>query len=363
MGQNIQNIKRIDPIQERAGEGMFTDRELEMNMLMDWVNSVARKFGKSRALVAHRRHGKTAIMERLYNRLFWERDDVMPFYFELENDKIWINELARRYLISFLQQFLAYRTRDAALAFQPTTFEQLYVLADKSGETLVTEAIDRWESIKDSEYGNEFSATLREYPHYFASRTSLSIIVMFDEFQRLDQVVYSDKERTRQHPPLTGGFAPAAESTQAPMLLAGSQVTILTQQALWGAMIGRVGVDYVKRLPLDGAVKLVHKFAQRYGLTLSQELAYTMSRLVDGHPYYIWCLFHSKSGRHALTTEDGIHAVLTFEVEDPSGYINLFWQYNFIQNMETFNRPHARQLIFYLCQYPDREVHLLWGAF
>lgn len=49
-----------DPIQERVGLGMFTDREEELADLMQWVGWVARKFGRSRALVSHRRYGKTA---------------------------------------------------------------------------------------------------------------------------------------------------------------------------------------------------------------------------------------------------------------------------------------------------------------
>jgi len=87
-------------------------------------------------------------------------------------------------------------------------------------------------------------------------------------------------------------------------------------------------------------------------------MAYKMSKLVDGHPYYIWCLFHSQRPVRDFTSEEGIKAVLAFEIEDPSGYINLFWQYHFLQNMETINLPHARELIFYLCQYPKTEVHL-----
>ncbi|MEM7537455.1 MAG: hypothetical protein AAF639_35120, partial [Chloroflexota bacterium] len=106
--QNFQQQKRPDPIIERVGKGIFTDREYEMASLMEWAQMVADEYGRSQALVSHRRYGKTAIMERFYNRLFWEFDNVMPFYFELNDDiqQIWIKELAELYLYSFLQQFL-----------------------------------------------------------------------------------------------------------------------------------------------------------------------------------------------------------------------------------------------------------------
>ena len=256
MAQNIQNTKRPDPIPERVGEGMFTDREVEMASLMEWVQWVADKFGRSRALVSHRRHGKTAILERLYNRLFWERDDVMPFYFEITEGikRIWLQELAEMYLLTFVQQFLAYRTRDADLAFDPNTSpEQLYTIAQDRDEELVTKTLDYWYKENGVSRGIKISRILHNIPHYFASKTKLSIIVMFDEFQRLDQVLYYDEEMTRQCHDYTDTYSAAAESSQAPMLIAGSQVTILTQKALAGAMTGRVGTKYIKRLPLTGA--------------------------------------------------------------------------------------------------------------
>ena len=358
---NLDKVERIDPIQERVGEGMFTDREAEMASLMVWVEKVAQKYGRSRALVSHRRHGKTAILERLYNRLFWEQTDVMPFYFELGDDirQIWLRDLAELYLFTFLQQFLAYRTRDATLAFNPNLlFDDLYQIAEHTGETLVQEAINYWRKDDGTSMVIKIARVLHKFPHYFAVQTGISIIVMFDEFQRLNQVVYYDEACTDQCHEYTNSYSAAAESSRAPMLIAGSQVTVLTEQALSGAMLGRVGTKYIERLPLVGAVELVLKFAQRRNLDISLNLAYTISRLVDGHPYYIWCLFNSEHIESDLTTEEGIQETLTFEVENREGYINDFWQRSFLQNIETFDSPYAKEIILYLTQYPDREVYV-----
>ena len=227
-----------------------------MASLMAWVEQVVEKYGHSRALVSHRRHGKTAILERLYNRLFWERDDVMPFYFELSEGikRIWMRDLAEIYLYSFLQQYLAYRTRDALLAFKPQiSFRCLYEIAEKAGETSVMETIKFWEEENGTSRMLKIAKVMHDIPHRFATETGLSIIVMLDEFQRLDQVLYYDKEMTHQCHDYTDTYSAAAESSRAPMLIAGSQVTILTQKALAGAMTGRVGTKYIKRLPLTGA--------------------------------------------------------------------------------------------------------------
>jgi len=356
---DLDNREHPDPIPERVGVGMFTDRETQMDFLMNWVDMVGQKIGRSRALISHRRHGKTAIMERLYNRVFWERDDVMPFYYELSRDPRWIYHFTEDYLRSFLQQFLAYRTRDTTLAFQQNlSLKQISSLAEENNEPLVLETLDYWYSIEDLNDLSHLTRTFRDTPRIFAARTGLSIIVMFDEFQRLDQVLYYDEALTRQCHPYAQSFSIAAESSRAPMLIAGSEVSVLRQKALAGAMIGRVSKRSIKRLPLEGAAKLVLKFAQRQKLDISMDLAYTISSLVDGHPYYIWALFNSNNIESNLTTEEGIKKALTFEIEDRDGYINDFWRYNFVQNIETFNSPHAKEIMFYLTQYQESEVRV-----
>ncbi|MEM7536281.1 MAG: restriction endonuclease, partial [Chloroflexota bacterium] len=281
--------------------------------------------------------------------------------FELDDGihKIWIEELAEIYLYSFLQQFLAYRTKNAVLAFDDfVSFEYLHELAEEADEPLVMRYIDNWMAENREHRKHKSRAILHTMPHRFAMQTGISIIVMFDEFQRLNNVLYQDEACTRPFEKYTDSYSSVAESSLAPMLIAGSQVTILTEDALMGSMMGRVSTTYIARLPIWGATELVFKFAARSQLKISLDDAYLMSRLVDGHPFYIWCLFNSRYPNRDLTTEDGIKRTLAFEVEDLAGHINEFWRYHFAQNMETFNLPHARQMIFYLTQYSTTEVRV-----
>ncbi|MEM7534542.1 MAG: hypothetical protein AAF639_20340, partial [Chloroflexota bacterium] len=369
ISQDYSTEERPDPISERVGVGMFTDREREMDRLMKWVDLVGQKVGRSRALVSHRRYGKTAIMERLYNRIFRERKDVMPFYFELHDGihKIWDKKLAELYFYAFVRQYLAYRTRNAELAFKiKHTRESLYEIAENADETYIKELITWWEEDGNISDFIKVHEVMHNLIHDVAVQTGLSIIVMFDEFQRLNRVVYQDEACTHPYERYTDSFSTAAESSRAPMLIAGSEVTALTDEALWGSMLGRVGTSHIGRLPIAGAVQLVDKFAKKHGLDIDFDVAYTISRLVDGHPYYIWCLFNSEclDADLDLTTEKGVKAVLTFEVGNRQGHIRTFWYYHFGHHLETFNLPHARRLIVYLSQYPDKlqepeeSVHL-----
>ena len=350
--------QRADPIQERIGQGMFTDREQEMAFLMDWTNGVAKKQQKSIAYLSPRRYGKTALFERFYNRIFWERDDVIPFYYELGEAKRYIMEFIEDYYVSFLRQYLAYRIKNAELAFQKDIeIDDLYELARQAGEKGVMHSLERIP--KWIEKGpDRFFDIARSTPHMFASRTGQSVIVMFDEFQRLDQVLYFDEARERQCHRYTGSFSNIVESSWAPMLIAGSQMTVLTRQALSKGMAGRVGRSYLDRMPLAACVELTLKLAKFKGLEVSLDLAYTIACLAWRHPYYIWCLFNTYRVDSGMSNRKELLERMNFEVEDDHGRINEFWREHFVENIDAMNEPHARQMIFYLMKKPEGKARV-----
>ncbi|MEA3338884.1 MAG: hypothetical protein U9R15_02865, partial [Chloroflexota bacterium] len=356
MPQSPSNQKRQNPIRERVEAEIFTDREEELAFLLEWTGYVAGKHEKSIALVSPRRYGKTALLERLYNHIFWERNDVIPFYYELGRDEMWLMDFIEDYYLSFLRQFMAYRLRDATIAFnKKIEAEQIYQLAVDAGEKEIQQSLESLPKLRKSG-DHAFLDAARTSPHWYASMTGFSVIVMFDEFQRLDEVLYYDQERTRKCHPYTGGFASVAESRWAPMLIAGSQVTMLTRQALGGAMAGRVGSVYLDLMSLDAGAELARKLARQQGIDLPLELSYTIARLTRGHPYYIWCLFHSRKRDRDLSTAEGIGVVLTFEVENTSGRINEFWRDHFLQNMAAVNEVNAKRMILYLLRREGEET-------
>lgn len=317
------NPQTPPPIKERIGKGMFTDRESEMALLMDWADSVSREAQKSIALVSPRRYGKTAIMERFYNRIFWERNDLVPFYFELKPDKLYIRNFINQYYLSFLRQFLVYRTKNIELASIETIApDKLYKLAEEAKEERVMRSIDAIPGLSQLGLANFFHAAI-ELPRNFAAREEENIIVMFDEFQRLNQVLYFDEELQKQCPPYTGAFSSVVEAAVAPMFIAGSQMTILAREALSGGMVGRVRQIKLKRMNKDGCAKLATKLAYDKGFELPLDLAHTIADLTWRHPYYIWCLFNTNRLDDGLHTEEDVKARIKFEIEDNLSLIHI----------------------------------------
>ena len=83
-------------LKERIGHpDLFCGRETEMKWLMEWTSRIPRKLAKSQALLGRRKSGKTAIMQRLFNILWNQNGQVIPFYFEVLDQSMWRLELAQ----------------------------------------------------------------------------------------------------------------------------------------------------------------------------------------------------------------------------------------------------------------------------
>ena len=60
-------------LKERIGNpSLFCGRKQEMELLINWSQSIPREIVKSRALLDRRKCGKSAIMQRLFN-ILWEQ--------------------------------------------------------------------------------------------------------------------------------------------------------------------------------------------------------------------------------------------------------------------------------------------------
>ena len=76
--------KRYPPIFQSVPADEFTDREEIIGMLIKRATNTPRDMTFSTGVIGQRRLGKTAVLEQVYNRLFWEQDAVVPIYFNFE---------------------------------------------------------------------------------------------------------------------------------------------------------------------------------------------------------------------------------------------------------------------------------------
>ena len=77
--------KLILALEEDIGSPvLYTGREEDMALLLNWVDLVKQKGGRSQAILARKRRGKTALLQRFYNILYTRGDPkVIPFFFRV----------------------------------------------------------------------------------------------------------------------------------------------------------------------------------------------------------------------------------------------------------------------------------------
>ena len=67
---------------------LFCGREKELGELLEWIELIPKRQAKSRALMATKKMGKTAVVDRLYNILFLQQGPVIPFFFAIREQNI-----------------------------------------------------------------------------------------------------------------------------------------------------------------------------------------------------------------------------------------------------------------------------------
>ena len=71
----------IIAIREEIGNPqLFTGRVKEMTLLVEWVERVKRELGDSRVLLARKRRGKTALVQRFFNILYTRNDPAVIYF-------------------------------------------------------------------------------------------------------------------------------------------------------------------------------------------------------------------------------------------------------------------------------------------
>ena len=131
-------------LEERIGNpDLFTGRKKELAYFLKWINDIKEKKSQSTAMLARRKMGKTALMERLFNIIFFKNDRVVPFYYEIKEVEMWVGDFCKDFFLTFIYQYIAFKTRkkeylDPMGGFM---FETAVDIVKKEGLTYLIELI------------------------------------------------------------------------------------------------------------------------------------------------------------------------------------------------------------------------------
>jgi hypothetical protein len=345
-------------LKERIGKPeLFTGRKEELAYFLKWINGIKEEKSQSTALLARRKMGKTAIMERLFNITFYKNDGVIPFYYEIKENDVWIVDFCIDFCLTFVYQYIAFKTRKTGYLrlYEKGNIEKAIQVAESEGLNYLTVLLSGVQYAVKHGHVDILWETVREAPKTIAQSENEFIVQMIDEFQFMNSMVYWDKRKKNPARNLAGGYLSTAESKIAPLLVSGSWVGWLMNQ-LKSMLPTRFYYEFLENMPEDEAVEMVYNFSRHFDVPVSEETAYLMMEIAEGSPFYISSLIRSRYRAKDLTTVKGLIDTLEFETLDNRGNIKITWMEYISSAFKKVNDKHAKNIVLYLCRHRDREV-------
>ncbi|MCP4105508.1 MAG: hypothetical protein GY749_08225, partial [Desulfobacteraceae bacterium] len=270
------------PLSESIGDpDLLVGREKEFGLLDRWLERIPKRLGKSRVILARKKSGKTALVQRIFNRLWSENGAVIPFYFSIPEVKTWYPELAVRYYRAFASQYISFLERDESLVKNLLTLEKIKEYGEKKTISVFADDVDAILQFEQKEYYYLMWETAYSAPSRFASLFDRRILVIIDEFQNITQYIYHDRERKgKPDETLAGSFHEVVESKIAPMLVTGSYVGWLVTVINKYLEAGRLKRHFINPyLTPEEGLQAVYKYSEYFGVPITNQTADQINRL------------------------------------------------------------------------------------
>jgi len=342
---------------ERIGKPeLFTGRKEELAFFLKWIADIKEEKSQSTAILARRKMGKTALLERLFNITFYKNDGAIPFYYEIKESDVWLVDFCRDFFLTFIYQYIAFKSRKSEYLTPEgkNNFKKAKASAVNEGLEYLTGIIESVEYGVDHEQIDSLWETVRTAPHTIAARQKEFIVQMIDEFQFMNALIYRDKEMKILARNLAGSYLGTAESKIAPLLVSGSWVGWLMKD-LSSMLPARFWNKYLKPMPENEASETLYKYSRFFQVPITDETAYLLVGLTEGNPFYISAIIRSRYQGKDLTTLDGISRTLEFETLNDEGIIKLSWMEYISKAFPQINDRNAKNIVLHLSKYKNRE--------
>lgn len=351
--------ERLEPLEDLVGD-LFVDRQVELDLFWEWGMRIPNPVNSSMALVGRRRTGKTAILVKLFNRLFYAQESVLPVFISfaryLQRKKpIDAYEFAREYFTGYVGSYLAFFHRQPKVLYQRYTLEQLHAFARDIGDDFALSLFESYESNLREPIPYGVVQWVINMPMGMARERNMPTAMIIDEFQVLTNVYHPQQDLYHD---LTDSFQWPADTKWAPLLVSGSAVSLLVGRALGGMLSGRFQYWYLDPLAAEYAHDLVFRLGAATDLATNEELAESIWQLTAGYPYSIYSLMTSVSpARQGYPALDALEEVMTFELTHPRGKLWQHYNEEFAKYSDLLNTTQTiKKVMFWAARYPEERI-------
>ncbi|CAK0757064.1 conserved hypothetical protein [Gammaproteobacteria bacterium] len=342
------------PLPEKIGDPeLFIGREQEFKLINNWLERIPARLAQSRVIAARRKSGKTAFIQRIFNRLWSENGAVIPFYLDIPEKEMWLPDFSIDYYCAFVSQYISFLERDPSLVTTPISLDEIRAYGIKNSIKLLFKDA---EFIREGKHHDLLWKTASSAPHRFAAEYDLRFVVILDEFQNITQFVYPDQHyQTKPIESMAGSYLSLSESKLAPMLVTGSYPGLLIKilgKYLKGGRLTRTNM--APYLTPDEGLQAVYKYAEVYDEPITNETAAQINELCMSDPFFIACLFRNYYDAKDLTTSEGVIAAVEREVSSRESEMSGTWNEYIMISMERLNGRETKQLLLHLSKYNER---------
>ncbi|MCP4149887.1 MAG: hypothetical protein GY757_19230 [bacterium] len=358
MAVDFSATKMQYPLPERIGEpDLFTGRLDELEEYQGWINRIPRKLSRSRVILARRKSGKTAFVQRIFNRLWSAGGDVIPFYFEIKDQKIWLGDFAEQYFLTFVSQFISFLERDPDIVHNLIEIEQIKEYGRKKSIKVIVDGVSALQKHRKNERPGMMWEVAYNAPHRYAALFNKFFLVIIDEFQNLNGYIYRDKAcETALDETITGSFHEHSESKIAPMLCTGSDVGWLLQNVAKYLGVGRFKQMRMKTYLTDEeGLEAVYKYASIYNIPITNETAILINRLCHSDAFFISCIIRSSFKHKDLCSTEGVINTVNYELTSRHADFGNNWEAYFRTTFNRVNEVNAKKMLLHLTRFRERS--------
>ena len=124
-------------------ENSFINRHSELEHFKKKAEETAQGRGEDLFLISPWGRGKTVLLRKLKEVLFWGQEEVIPVYFSFSRDYIDRLDFAEEYLVSVLSQILLFNQKEriASQRRSPFSFSDLKREAERQGLDIIEEIV------------------------------------------------------------------------------------------------------------------------------------------------------------------------------------------------------------------------------
>lgn len=284
----------------------FIGRRAEMEKLLR--HSRGETKSKGLLLLAAPTLGVSELLRQVFDRLFFEQTEAIPFCFTLKAGDKTIRQAATRFLQTFLQQVVAFRRNDSKILDASSDIEELAQLAAPSDGYWIDRllATCRTESALTDErvfVRNCLSAPLRAFEH------GITPFVMIDDLHEVDNLIGETD--------LVEEIKDIYSRSKLRFVLAGRRRFLLDSIQKGSTQLYETEIVQLAPLDFAEAGQLAENLSGKYKVRLNEQTRDLIARKFYGNPAFIRFLFQAAKERGChLENFHFVEQVYTDEIFD-----------------------------------------------